>query len=355
MPTPNTRWRSLYDHGPRRAGRIEPRRAAGMPRRPRSATFRRRSNTPSGSSTAPASPRTRPRPRRWFERAARGRQSDRPEPACPHPRRRRRTPGRPGCRGEVALPRRAAPANPTNARQFVRGLTAEQQQTRRRRRPTLAGRLTRRERIANSACERVFGSEAPCYSLFATRISLIRSDLMARTALMNVMVNAVLKAGRGLARDFGEVENLQVSLKGPGDFVSAADHRADKTLIAELGRARPRLRVPDRGERRDPRRGRGNRWIIDPLDGTTNFLHGIPLFAISLALEREGQIVGGGRLQSGHQRALCRRARRRRLPQRPAPARRAPPEAPRYRHRHGHAAARQERRGLSRRAATRRG
>ena len=62
---------------------------------------------------------------------------------------------------------------------------------------------------------------------------------MARTALMNVMVNAVLKAGRGLARDFGEVENLQVSLKGPGDFVSAADHRADKTLIAELRKARP--------------------------------------------------------------------------------------------------------------------
>jgi myo-inositol-1(or 4)-monophosphatase len=114
---------------------------------------------------------------------------------------------------------------------------------------------------------------------------------MARTALMNVMVNAVLKAGRGLARDFGEVENLQVSLKGPGDFVSAADHRADKTLIAELGKARPAYGFLTEESGEIPGEDRGNRWIIDPLDGTTNFLHGIPLFAISLALEREGQIV----------------------------------------------------------------
>jgi myo-inositol-1(or 4)-monophosphatase len=114
---------------------------------------------------------------------------------------------------------------------------------------------------------------------------------MARTALMNVMVNAVLKAGRGLARDFGEVENLQVSLKGPGDFVSAADHRADKTLIAELRRARPTYGFLTEESGDLPGEDRGNRWIIDPLDGTTNFLHGIPLFAISLALEREGQLV----------------------------------------------------------------
>jgi myo-inositol-1(or 4)-monophosphatase len=116
---------------------------------------------------------------------------------------------------------------------------------------------------------------------------------MARTALMNVMVNAVLKAGRGLARDFGEVENLQVSLKGPGDFVSAADHRADKTLIAELTKARPTYGFLTEESGDLPGEDRGNRWIIDPLDGTTNFLHGIPLFAISLALEREGQIVAG--------------------------------------------------------------
>ena len=114
---------------------------------------------------------------------------------------------------------------------------------------------------------------------------------MARTALMNVMVNAVLKAGRGLSRDFGEVENLQVSLKGPGDFVSAADHRADKTLIAELRRARPTYGFLTEESGELAGEDRGNRWIIDPLDGTTNFLHGIPLFAISLALERAGQLV----------------------------------------------------------------
>ena len=116
---------------------------------------------------------------------------------------------------------------------------------------------------------------------------------MARTALMNVMVQAALKAGRGLARDFGEVENLQVSLKGPGDFVSAADRRADETLIAELRKARPAFGFLTEESGELPGTDKGNRWIIDSLDGTTNFLHGIPLFAISLALEREGQIVAG--------------------------------------------------------------
>jgi len=116
---------------------------------------------------------------------------------------------------------------------------------------------------------------------------------MARTALMNVMVQAVLKAGRGLARDFGEVENLQVSLKGPGDFVSAADRRADKTLIGELGRARPSYGFLTEESGAISGSDSGNRWIVDPLDGTTNFLHGIPLFAISVALEREGKVVAG--------------------------------------------------------------
>jgi myo-inositol-1(or 4)-monophosphatase len=116
---------------------------------------------------------------------------------------------------------------------------------------------------------------------------------MARSALLNVMVNAVLKAGKGLARDFGEVENLQVSLKGPGNFVSAADHRAEETLVAELKRARPgyAFLTEESGVIDGP--DRTHRWIIDPLDGTTNFLHGIPLFAISLALERDGQVVAG--------------------------------------------------------------
>jgi myo-inositol-1(or 4)-monophosphatase len=116
---------------------------------------------------------------------------------------------------------------------------------------------------------------------------------MARTALLNVMVQAVLKAGRGLTRDFGEVENLQVSLKGPGNFVSAADHRADQLLIAELGKARPGYGFLTEESGAIAGSDDSHRWIIDPLDGTTNFLHGIPLFAISLALEREGQLVAG--------------------------------------------------------------
>jgi myo-inositol-1(or 4)-monophosphatase len=116
---------------------------------------------------------------------------------------------------------------------------------------------------------------------------------MARTALLNVMVQAVLKAGRGLTRDFGEVENLQVSLKGPGDFVSAADRRADEVLIAELRKARPGYGFLTEESGAIAGNDERHRWIIDPLDGTTNFLHGIPLFAVSLALEREGQLVAG--------------------------------------------------------------
>src|SRR3990172_2925177 len=116
---------------------------------------------------------------------------------------------------------------------------------------------------------------------------------MPRTALLNVMVQAVLKAARGLTRDFGEVENLQVSLKGPGDFVSAADRRADQTLIAELRKARPAWSILTEESGEIAGSDRSQRWIVDPLDGTTNFLHGIPLFAISLGLEREGQLVAG--------------------------------------------------------------
>ena len=116
---------------------------------------------------------------------------------------------------------------------------------------------------------------------------------MARSALLNVMVNAVLKAGRGLTRDFGEVENLQVSLKGPGNFVSAADRRADEVLIAELRKARPAYGFLTEESGTIAGSDTSHRWIIDPLDGTTNFLHGIPLFAVSLALERDGQLVAG--------------------------------------------------------------
>ena len=107
------------------------------------------------------------------------------------------------------------------------------------------------------------------------------------------MVAAARKAGRSLARDFGEVEQLQVSLKGPANFVSAADHRAEDILFTELSRARPGygLLMEERGEVKGA--DGSHRWIVDPLDGTTNFLHGIPLFAISIALERDGELVAG--------------------------------------------------------------
>ncbi len=114
---------------------------------------------------------------------------------------------------------------------------------------------------------------------------------MARSALMNVMTQAAMKAGRSLTRDFGEVQNLQVSMKGPADFVSHADRKAEEIVFQELSRARPDwgFLMEERGavEGRDPQ----HRWIVDPLDGTTNFLHGIPQFAISIGLERDGQIV----------------------------------------------------------------
>ncbi len=116
---------------------------------------------------------------------------------------------------------------------------------------------------------------------------------MARSALMNVMVQAVLKAGKSLARDFGEVENLQVSLKGPGNFVSAADHRAEQILVTELTKVRPTYGFLNEESGATTGTDRGHRWIIDPLDGTTNFLHGIPIFAISVALERDGELVAG--------------------------------------------------------------
>jgi myo-inositol-1(or 4)-monophosphatase len=116
---------------------------------------------------------------------------------------------------------------------------------------------------------------------------------MARSALLNVMVQAALKAGRGLSRDFGEVENLQVSLKGPGNFVSAADRKAEQTIVAELTKARPGYSFLTEETGVIEGTDKTNRWIVDPLDGTTNFLHGIPLFAVSIALEREGRLVAG--------------------------------------------------------------
>jgi myo-inositol-1(or 4)-monophosphatase len=114
---------------------------------------------------------------------------------------------------------------------------------------------------------------------------------MARTALLNIMVQAATKAGRSLVRDFGEIENLQVSLKGPANFVSNADRRAEEIVFEELRKARPTYSflMEEGGEVRGT--DGQHRWIVDPLDGTTNFLHGIPLFCVAIALERAGEIV----------------------------------------------------------------
>src|SRR5690242_9386689 len=116
---------------------------------------------------------------------------------------------------------------------------------------------------------------------------------MHHSALLNVMIAAARKAARALKRDFGELEKLQVSLKGPANFVTAADHRAEETLHAELMKARPGYCfLGEEGGRREGA-DKTHTWIVDPLDGTTNFLHGIPQFAISIGLEREGTMVAG--------------------------------------------------------------
>ncbi|MEM9751705.1 MAG: inositol monophosphatase family protein [Pseudomonadota bacterium] len=111
--------------------------------------------------------------------------------------------------------------------------------------------------------------------------------------LITVMVGAARKAARSLRRDFGEVEQLQVSRKGAADFVSAADVRAEEILVEELRKARPKygFLLEEGGEIEGT--DNSNRWIVDPLDGTTNFLHGLPHFAISIALERDREPYAG--------------------------------------------------------------
>jgi myo-inositol-1(or 4)-monophosphatase len=110
---------------------------------------------------------------------------------------------------------------------------------------------------------------------------------------MTVMIGAARKAARSLNRDFGEVEQLQVSVKGPANFVSAADHKAEEILFQELSKARPgyAFLMEERGQVDGS--DKTHRWIVDPLDGTTNFLHGVPLFSISIGLERDGQVIAG--------------------------------------------------------------
>lgn len=117
--------------------------------------------------------------------------------------------------------------------------------------------------------------------------------MAVQTPIMNTMIRASEKAARSLLRDFNEVENLQVSRKGPGDFVSAADRRSEEIIYEELKKARPdyAFLMEESGSVGD--QNAEYRWIIDPLDGTTNFLHGIPHWAISIALEHKGEIVAG--------------------------------------------------------------
>lgn len=116
---------------------------------------------------------------------------------------------------------------------------------------------------------------------------------MALSPHMNIMIRTVEKAARSLIRDFGEVEQLQVSRKGPGDFVSAADRRSEEIIQAELSKARPDYAFLMEESGASGSNDAEYRWIVDPLDGTSNFLHGIPHWNITIALEHKGQIVAG--------------------------------------------------------------
>ncbi|MBF9029220.1 inositol monophosphatase [Rhodobacterales bacterium HKCCE3408] len=116
---------------------------------------------------------------------------------------------------------------------------------------------------------------------------------MQGSANLNVMIKTARKAGRSLVRDFREVENLQVSRKGPGDFVSKADIAAEEIIREELTRARPTYGWLGEESGFEPGEDPTRRWIVDPLDGTTNYLHGLPHWAISIALEHKGEVVAG--------------------------------------------------------------
>jgi len=112
------------------------------------------------------------------------------------------------------------------------------------------------------------------------------------SANINVIVKACRKASKILIRDFGEIEKLQVSVKGPGDFVTTSDKKVEKTLIDELSKARPNYSILSE-EIGEIKNDNEFKWIIDPIDGTSNFLHGIPHFAISIALEQNNEIICG--------------------------------------------------------------
>ena len=110
---------------------------------------------------------------------------------------------------------------------------------------------------------------------------------------LNIMYKACMKASKSLIRDFGEIENLQVSSKGPGDFVTSADKRTEKIIIEELQKAHPDYGIITEESGIINKANTNNRWIIDPIDGTTNFLNGIPQFAISIGYEEENEIKCG--------------------------------------------------------------
>ena len=112
------------------------------------------------------------------------------------------------------------------------------------------------------------------------------------SANINVMIKACRKAAKIVIRDFGEIEKLQVSVKGPGDFVTMSDKKAEKILIEELGKARPNYSILSE-EIGEIKNDEAFKWIIDPIDGTSNFLHGIPHFGISIGLEQNKEIICG--------------------------------------------------------------
>ena len=113
------------------------------------------------------------------------------------------------------------------------------------------------------------------------------------SANLNIMIKASEKASKALIRDFGEIEKLQVSKKGPTDFVSNADIKAEKIIIEELKKAKPNYSILSEENGYDEQKDKKNTWVIDPIDGTINFLHGIPHFAISIALKSNEEIISG--------------------------------------------------------------
>ena len=113
------------------------------------------------------------------------------------------------------------------------------------------------------------------------------------SANLNIMIKAAEKASKVLIRDFGEVEKLQVSVKGPSDFVTNADKKAEKIIIEELSKSRKKFSILSEETGEIKNSDINNVWIIDPIDGTTNFLHGVPHFAISIALKSNNEIICG--------------------------------------------------------------